>query len=194
MPRPPAPGGGVYNDGGGAVRREEGGGATALGASQYADAGVTRRAIRKFENFHGMSHGTATLEQVVASSAGVSGWAGVGTLPSPGLLKTTLGEDSLGKGLGVVFKDRAGTDTWPRVRRIDPGSLVGGATPGLRVGCKLMSINGESTDGLTFKDAAPMTKVRPLEFVWQDLLIEAEFTAARRTGSSVLCLEITGRM
>ena len=97
----------------------------------------------------------------------------------PGLFKTMLGEDSLGEGLGIVFKDNpseGGTDTWPRVRRIAPDSLVGAATPDLRIGCKLMSINKESTDGMTFKDAAPMTKLRPLEFVWQDLLIEAEFT------------------
>lgn len=37
------------------------------------------RAVRNYEDFHGMSHGishgTATLEQVMASSAGVSGWS-----------------------------------------------------------------------------------------------------------------------
>ena len=37
------------------------------------------------------------------------------------------------------------------------------ATPELRVGCKPISINGEPVDGMAFKEAAPLTKVRPLE-------------------------------
>ena len=45
---------------------------------------------------------------------------------------------------------------------------------------------------MAFKEAAPMMKLRPLAFVWQDLLIEAEFT--EEDGKLGLCLAIDGRM
>ena len=78
-----------------------------------------------------------------------------------------MDEESAGKELGVVFKSKAGGDTWPKVQRIDSGP-VQAVTPQLRVGCTLISINGVSVDGMLFNDAAPMTKVRPLEFIWQE--------------------------
>ena len=34
-----------------------------------------RQALKNFEKFHGMSEGTATLDQVQKSSAGLRGWA-----------------------------------------------------------------------------------------------------------------------
>lgn len=53
-----------------------------LPPSPKANSDLTRRAVYNFENFHGMSHGTASLDQVMASSAGVSGWAEIGPLPT----------------------------------------------------------------------------------------------------------------
>ena len=53
-----------------------------LPPSPKANSDLTRRAVYNFENFKGMSHGTASLDQVMASSAGVSGWAAVGPLPT----------------------------------------------------------------------------------------------------------------
>ena len=97
-----------------------------------------------------------------------------GDAAEPALFSTKLGLESEGKGLGVVFAEKVDgkkIDTWPRVKRIDAGA-VKDATPELRVGCRLISINGESVDGMAFKEAAPLTKVRPLELVWQDLLVE----------------------
>ena len=86
-----------------------------------------------------------------------------------GVLCTRLGEDSSGVGLGVVFKAKEGgkmVDTWPVIKRIDPG-VVQRATPGLAAGWRLLEINGRSVEGMVFKEAAPLTKVRPLELRWQ---------------------------
>ena len=91
-----------------------------------------------------------------------------------GRFTTHLDDESAGKGLGVVFKTKAGGDTWPKIQRVDSGP-VQAVTPQLRVGCTLISINGVPVDGMLFKDAAPMTKGRPLEFIWQEPLIEARW-------------------
>ena len=85
------------------------------------------------------------------------------------MLCTRLGEDSSGVGLGVVFKAKEGgkmVDTWPVIKRIDPG-VVQRATPGLAAGWRLLEINGRSVEGMLFKEAAPLTKGRPLELRWQ---------------------------
>ena len=85
------------------------------------------------------------------------------------IICTRLGEDSSGEGLGVVFKAKEGgkmVDTWPVIKRIDPG-VVQGATPGLAAGWRLLEINGRSVEGMLFKEAAPLTKGRPLELRWQ---------------------------
>ena len=57
-------------------------------------------------------------------------------------------------------------DTWPAIKRIDPG-VVQRVTPGLAAGWRLLEINGRSVEGMLFKEAAPLTKVRPLELRWQ---------------------------
>ena len=87
-----------------------------------------------------------------------------------GVLCTRLEEDtSFRLGEGVVFKAKEGgkmVDTWPVIKRIDPG-VVQRATPGLAAGWRLLTINGVSVKGMLFKDAAPLTKVRPLVLCWR---------------------------
>lgn len=41
-------------------------------------AAQVQRALRNYEDFHSLAPGTAVVEDVANSSAGVSGWAGVG--------------------------------------------------------------------------------------------------------------------
>jgi hypothetical protein len=99
-----------------------------------------------------------------------------------GCLRTLLGEDTAGEKLGIVFKEKLSgktVDSWPCVRRIDPGSLIKEATPQLRVGCKLISINGESIEDMAFKEVIQkgLIQVRPLELIWQDLLVVADISS-----------------
>ena len=62
--------------------------------------------------------------------------------------------------LGIIF----GED-WPRIKRINEGSLAE-LQPQIKVGMALLSINGQSVDAMTFKDAVPLIKSRPLELAW----------------------------
>jgi hypothetical protein len=62
--------------------------------------------------------------------------------------------------LGIQFGD-----DWPRIKEIKTGSMAAEQSQ-LKLGMQLLSINGQSVEGLEFKKAAPMVKVRPLELVF----------------------------
>jgi serine/threonine protein phosphatase PrpC len=62
--------------------------------------------------------------------------------------------------LGIQFGD-----DWPRIKEIKAKSLAA-EQPQLQLGMQLLSINGQSVEGLEFKKAAAMVKMRPLELVF----------------------------
>ena len=65
---------------------DEGDGGLAPGAVLHGASAVEKRALENYAAFHKLPQGTATLDQVASSSAGVLGWAGVspGTAPVAG--------------------------------------------------------------------------------------------------------------
>jgi protein phosphatase PTC1 len=66
--------------------------------------------------------------------------------------------------LGIIFGD-----SWPCIKRINDDSLAA-EQPQLQEGMQLLSIGGTSVAEMTFKDAVPLVKVRPLELVFRKLV------------------------
>jgi len=64
--------------------------------------------------------------------------------------------------LGIIFGNE-----WPFITRINEGSLAE-MQPQIKVGMKLLSINGQPMDGYTFVEAKPLVKERPLKLVFME--------------------------
>eukprot|EP01048_Picozoa_sp_COSAG05_P011726 COSAG05_NODE_1124_length_5792_cov_13.204286_2_plen_1379_part_00 len=63
--------------------------------------------------------------------------------------------------LGGKFKTPEQGNTWPYLGAISPDSAMA-TVQELKVGCRLLQVNGESVDGKTFQNVLPELKVRPL--------------------------------